>query len=266
MRPESHASGLSTWHFDMDGPDLLAVTTTRHGGASDGPYRGLNLAYHVADDPHRVAANRDDLCRTLGVDALTVADQQHGRQVAVVDHSLAGAGYRSDQEARDRLGSVDGLVTDRPGAALAVLVADCGPVVLFDPVRRVLGVAHAGRRGTVLDVIGATVRTMVATFGTDPADLRAGLGPCIGQPSYEIGGPALEETRQALGDDLLVPSRPGHARFDLVGAIRRRLAEAGVPDDQVEVAGVDTFRHTADVFSDRAQRPCGRFMLVAALR
>jgi polyphenol oxidase len=266
VREQSHAGDLCTWHFALDGPGLVALVTTRHGGRSAGPYRGLNLGYHVGDDPDHVAANRELLCDALGFETLTVADQQHGRRVAVVDDSLAGAGYRSDVDARDRLGETDGLVTDRVGTALAVLVADCGPVVLFDPVRRVLGVAHVGRRGAVLDVVGATVDVMAGTFGTDPDDVRAAVGPCIGRSSYEIGGPALDEVRQALVDDLLEPSRPGHARFDLVGAIRRRLADAGVPDDHVEVAGVDTFASTADVFSDRAERPCGRFMLVAALR
>jgi polyphenol oxidase len=266
VRERSHAGGLRTSHFDVDGPELVALTTTRHGGRSAGPYRGLNLAYHVGDDPDRVAANRDLLCGAIGFETLTVADQQHGRRVAVVDRSLAGAGYRSDADARARLGGTDALVTDDAGTALAVLVADCAPVVLFDPVRRVLGVAHVGRRGAVVDVVGATVDVMARTFRTDPSDVRAGVGPCIGRASYEIGGAALDDVRDALGDDLLEPSRPGHARFDLAGAVRRRLAGAGVPDDHVDVARVDTFASTADVFSDRAERPCGRFMLVAAVR
>ncbi|HEX3947561.1 MAG TPA: polyphenol oxidase family protein [Acidimicrobiales bacterium] len=266
MQERSHAGGLRTWHFGFDGPALLAATTTRHGGAGTGPYAGLNLAYHVGDDPEVVADNRELLCRALGLPGLTVPDQQHGRRIAVVDRSLAGAGHRSDREARDRLATVDGLVTDQPGIALGILMADCGPVALYDPVRRVLGVAHAGRRGVVLDVVGATVRAMTDRFGSDPVDLMAGVGPCIAQASYEIGGPSLEETRAALGDDLLAPSRPGHATFDLPGAIRRRLVGAGVPGSQIEMAGVDTYRSTDDLFSDRACRPCGRLMLVAALR
>ncbi len=266
MRRQDHPGGLCTWHFGLDGPGVLAAVTTRHGGTSTGPYRGLNLGYHVGDDPDRVADNRRLLCRAVGVDTVTVPDQRHGRRVAVVDDALAGAGYGSDEDARERLAATDALVTDRPGVALGVLMADCGPVVLLDPARRVLAVAHAGRRGTVLDVVGATVGVMVDLFGTDPADLRAGVGPCIGAASYEIGGAALGETEAALGDRFLTASRPGHARFDLPGAIRLRLAQAGVPDGQVEMAGADTCRNTADLFSDRADRPCGRMMLVAALR
>jgi purine-nucleoside/S-methyl-5'-thioadenosine phosphorylase / adenosine deaminase len=266
VRERSYASGLRTWHFDVDGSELVALTTTRHGGRSTGPYRGLNLAYHVDDDPDDVAANRDLLCDAIGFETLTVADQQHSRRVAVVDRSLAGAGYRSDADARARLPGTDALVTDQPGIALAVLVADCAPVVLFDPVCRVLGVAHVGRRGAVVDVVGATVDVMTRTFRTDPSDIRAGVGPCIGRDNYEIGGAVIDDVREALGDDLLEPSRSGHARFDLTAAVRRRLADAGAPDDHVDVAGVDTFASTADVFSDRAERPCGRFMLVAAMR
>lgn len=266
MRPRSHPGGLCTWHFALDGPGVLAAVTTRHGGASTGPYAGLNLAYHVGDDPRRVAENRDRLCGALGVATVTVPDQRHGRRVAVVDRSLAGAGYRSDEDAQERLGDVDALVTDLPGVALAVLMADCGPVVLFDPVRRVLAVVHAGRRGAVLDVVGAAIQTMADRFGTEPSALRAGVGPCVGPASYEIGEPQLAETRAALGDRFLRPTRPGHARFDLPGALVHRLDQAGVAGDRVEVAGVDTFTHTGDLFSDRAERPCGRIMLVAAIR
>ncbi|HVX23459.1 MAG TPA: polyphenol oxidase family protein [Acidimicrobiales bacterium] len=266
MRRQVHPGGVCTWHFDLDGPGVLAAVTTRHGGASTGPYRGLNLAYHVGDDPDRVAGNRRLLCRALGVATVTVPDQQHGCRVAVVDGDLAGAGYRSDDDARARLPATDALVTDQPGVALGVLMADCGPVVLFDPGRPALAVVHSGRRGAVLDVVGAAVRTLQDRFGTDPADLRAGVGPCIGPASYEIGGDALADTADALGDRFLAPSRPGHAHFDLPGALRWRLLQAGVPDRQVEMAAVDTYRSTADLFSDRAARPCGRIMLLAALR
>jgi len=265
LRRQSHRGGLCSWHFAMDGPEVLAAVTTRHGGTSAGRYGGLNLGYHVGDDPDRVADNRALVCKALGIETVTVPDQQHGCRVAVVDGSLAGAGFRSDDDARQRLGDTDGLVTNHRGVAVGILMADCGPVVLFDPVRRAVGVAHAGRRGVVVDVVGATVGAMTDRFGTDPSDVVAGIGPCIGPGSYEIGGDALAETEAALGQ-FLRPTRPGHASFDLPGAIRFRLEGAGVAADRIEVAGVDTRRHTDDLFSDRADRPCGRMMLVAAIR
>lgn len=264
--PEHHPTGLTTWHFAaLRRVGVEALTTTRAGGCSQGPYASLNLAYHVGDDPDRVTENRARLCRTLGVDRLTVPDQRHGTGVAVVDGALAGAGHASDEEARGHLGHTDALVTDRPGVALTVMMADCAPVALADPARRVVAVVHAGRRGAVRDVVGAAVGVMVARFGSTPADLVAGVGPCIGPASYEIDGPALAETRAAFGDDLLVPTDGDRARFDLPGAVVRRLEQAGVSRSRIEVAGVDTRRHTDELFSDRAARPCGRMMLVARL-
>ncbi len=266
MRAQHHAGGIVTWRFAVDGPGLTAVFTTRRGGCSSGPYAGLNLAYHVGDDPACVAANRSQVCAALGVDRLTVADQQHGCAVAVVDAALAGAGHGSEEDSRARLAGIDALVTDQLGVALAVLVADCAPVLLFDPVHRALGVVHAGRAGACLDVVGATVRTMGERFGTRPPDLRAGVGPCIGPASYEIAGSALDAVRAAFGDDLVRPTSKGRACFDLPAAVRRRLSDAGVDGDAVDAMGVDTAAAGTDLFSDRVARPCGRSMLIAALR
>ena len=268
MREQAHPNGLRTHHFDLDGDDVLAALTTRLGGRSDGPYAGCNLAFHVGDDDASVVANRALVCEALDVEHLTIADQQHDRRVAAIDHGLAGAGHGSLADAVARLPATDALVTDVPGVALAILVADCAPVVLHDPVRRAVGVAHAGRRGAVLDVVGATVATMAQRYGTDASDLRAGIGPCIAAPSYKLGGRELDEARDAFGDGpgLLRPTTDGHATFDLPGAVRRLLRDAGVGEDRIEDAAVDTRTSTGTWFSHRAQRPCGRFALVAALR
>ncbi|HJR24584.1 MAG TPA: laccase domain-containing protein, partial [Acidimicrobiales bacterium] len=115
------------------------------------------------------------------------------------------------------------------------------------------------------DVLGATVATMTEQFGTDPADLVAGIGPCIAAAGYELGGSELEEAAAAFGD-LVSPTRPGHATFDLPAAVRRGLVAAGVAEDRIHAAGVDTRTAAGTWFSHRAERPCGRFALVAALR
>jgi YfiH family protein len=262
----THPGGLVTLGFtSLVGSGVEAWVTTRAGGTSTGPYASLDLAHHVGDDPDRVGANRRALCDALGIDRLTVADQQHGTRVARVDEALAGAGHDGDDDARLRLPATDALVTDRPGIALATLVADCAPVVLADPVRRAVAVVHAGRRGVVADLPGAAVRAMRDAFGSDPGDLLAGIGPCIGADHYEIAGSALAQVRAAFGDDLLLPTTEGRATFDLPGAVVRRLVEAGVRPDAVERSGVDTATATDRFFSDRSARPCGRFALVARL-
>jgi YfiH family protein len=266
MRREEHANGLPMWVFSFSGSGVVAGVTTRHGGRSAGAYASLNLGYHVGDDAADVAANRALVCEAFGVEQLTVPDQQHGNKVVVVDRALAGAGHASLDDAVERLGATDALVTNRPGVALAIMVADCAPVIFYDPTRGALGVAHAGRPGAVLDVVGATVAMLAREFGSRPADLLVGVGPCVAGKNYEIGGSSEQSAREAFGGEFLADTRPGHACFDLVGAVRRRVREAGIPDENVETAGVDTFESGDDFFSDRRERPCGRFMLVAALR
>lgn len=258
MREDVHADGLVTWSFDLaERAGVVAAVTTRVGGASTGAYAGCNLGGQVGDDPAAVAANRAAVARALGVDDLTIPDQQHGRRVAVV---AAGVGPDDD------LVATDALVTLEPGRAVAVLAADCAPVVLVDPVARAVAVAHSGRKGTVLDVLGATVATLVDVAGSRPADLLVGVGPCIGASAYEIDGEALAEVEAAFGGAFLTPSRPGRAYFDLQAAVVHRLVEAGVPAGSVELAGATTDTRQDRFFSDRAARPCGRFGVVAALR
>jgi copper oxidase (laccase) domain-containing protein len=147
-----------------------------------------------------------------------------------------------------------------------VLVADCAPVVLWDPVRRVLAAAHAGRLGAIDDVIAPTIAAMIRGFGTDVRDVLAGVGPCVAAAGYEIGPREVAHARAAMGVSApLSPTREGHATFDLAGAVVTRLRDAGVAPAHIELAGVDT-RSSPDFFSDREARPCGRFALVASIR
>jgi polyphenol oxidase len=249
---------------------VTAVVSTRHGGVSTGPYSSLNLGDHVGDDHEAVLENRRRLCAALGVQRLTVADQRHGARVAVIEAALAGRGHDGAADARAALPDTDAMVTSAPGVALATIVADCAPVVLYDPVRHAVGVAHCGRRGAVLGTLPATILTMRHAFGCRPENLLAGIGPAIGADSYEIGNAEAEQVIAAFGEaaataGLLTPTRPGHCTFDLVAALRIQLRDVGVADGNVHPMGVDTRTSTADFFSDRAARPCGRFMAVALL-
>jgi polyphenol oxidase len=255
--------------FPFDGDGVTAVVSTRHGGVSAGAYDSLNLGAHVGDDPDAVAENRNRLAAALGADRLTVADQRHTDRVAVVDASLAGRGHDGDADAAAAFPATDAMITNLPGVALAILVADCAPLVLYDPVRRAVGVAHSGRVGTVKGVVPKTIAAMAATFFTAPEDLLIGVGPAIGAASYEIGAAEAAEVVAVFGPEaasqLLTENRPGHALFDLTGAIRRQLAAAGVPTGNVHDLAIDTRQRTDTFFSDRAARPCGRFGAIAQL-
>jgi len=283
--------------FPFDGDGLTAVVSTRHGGVSAGPYDSLNLGGHVGDDPHAVTENRRRLAAAIGADRLTIADQRHTATVAVVGAAGSGRGHDGTADAAAAFPATDALITSLPGTALAILVADCAPLVLFDPVRRAAGVVHSGRAGTLRGVAPRTIEAMTAAFGSSPADLLVGIGPAIGAASYEIGAPEIAEVLTAFGTAsqeigqpeaaavpaafgpaandplapgrpghaLLTPSRPGHALFNLTAAIRRQLTAVGVPAHHVHNLAIDTKTSTADFFSDRSARPCGRFAAIALL-
>jgi len=260
------APRLATRSFPFDGDGVTAVVTTRHGGVSTGSYSSLNLGDHVGDDHQAVLENRRRLCAELGVDRLTAADQQHRARVAVIDATLAGRGHDGVADSVSALPATDAMVTNLAGVALTVIVADCAPVVVYDPERRAVAVAHCGRGGIVLGVLPKTIETMHGTFGSAPEDLLVGIGPAIGADSYEIGDTQAAEIAAVFGQaGLLKPTRPGHFTFDLVGALRIQLRESGVKDASVLPMGIDTRTSTGDFFSDRAARPCGRFMAVAVL-
>jgi YfiH family protein len=253
--------------FPFHGGGVTAVVTTRHGGVSTGPYDSLNLGGHVGDDPKAVAENRNRLAAALGVDRVTFADQKHTDRIAVVDGSAAGGGH-DGADATAAFPATDAMITDLPGVALAILVADCAPVVLYNPARQAIGVAHSGRVGTLKGIVPKTIAAMTNRFGSSPDDLLIGIGPTIGAASYEIGAAEAAEVTAAFGPDakgLLTENRPGHALFDLPGAIRQQLAAAGIPPANVHNVAIDTRQSTDTFFSDRAARPCGRFAAVARL-
>ena len=246
----------------LDGLGAEAIVTTRDGGVSAGVYATLNLSFSVGDEPGNVVENRRRAAAAIGADLgdLVFARQVHGAAVRVV----TGADRGGAAVPGGTVGDADALVTSEPGPVLAVLVADCVPVVLYDPRARVLACAHAGWRGTVAGATGAALAAM-ETLGARPADVRAGIGPAIGPDRYQVGVEVADAARDALGP-FLRPDGTGAWLFDLRAANRFLLREAGVPDRNIHVAGVPTGPEPGLFFSDRTARPCGRFAALARLR
>lgn len=257
-----------------DAPDLLAFATSddrvvacatgRRGGVSSAPYDSCNLSFGVGDDADDVLENRRRVCAALGftIDDLVVANQVHGSEVVVVDESHRGTGALAGGAVAD----ADALVTASAGLLLGVLLADCVPVVLVDPARGALGVAHAGWRGTVAHVVRHTVDTMVGRLGCRAEDLRATIGPSIGPRSYEVGPDVAEVASAAFPPDAHVLRREpdGRTTFDLWAANAHDLRSCGVHERHIEVCGVDTFTATDRFYSHRAGAPTGRFMALVA--
>ncbi len=222
---------------------------TRRGGVSTGPYASLNCSTGGADDPGHVATNRARVARSLGAepDRLVGLTQVHGTVVAT-----ATSPWRAGQGAR-----ADAMVTAVPGLVLGIVTADCAPVLLHDEAAGVVGAAHAGWRGAASGVLEATVSAMVG-LGAVPARILAAIGPCIAQPSYEVG-PDMRDSVIASAPDagaFFVPAaRAGHFLFDLAGFCADRLLRTGV--GAAVVVGIDTRQDIDGFFSHRRRTLAG---------
>ncbi len=235
---------------------------TRNGGVSTGLYASLNCGYGSGDDPARVTENRAiALARAdLSDAALNTCYQTHSAAVATVEKAWP----------REDAPKVDGMVTDRPGVALGILTADCAPVLLADKDTRVIGAAHAGWRGALGGIIEATVAAMVA-LGARPERIRAGIGPCIAQRSYEVGPefPAPFLAADPENEVYFAPARrPGHFFFDLTGYVGARLGATGIR--RITGAHADTCAEAARFFSYRratlaGEKDYGRGLSLIAL-
>lgn len=195
--------------------------TDRWGGVSAVPYEELNLGGAVGDDPAAVRANRARAARSLGLDPALVVwmNQVHGRDVAVVDGPWGDTG---------EIPAVDAVVTARRGLALAVLTADCTPVLLADPVAGVAGAVHAGRPGLVAGVVPAAVEAMVA-LGADPARITARTGPAVCGRCYEVPAGMRDEVA-AVVPAAGAETSWGTPAVDVVAGVHAQLAQAGVVD------------------------------------
>jgi polyphenol oxidase len=228
-------------------PGVRAASTLRAGGLSPPPWASLNLAGHVGDDLARVAANRELLARALDLPAAPAwLEQVHGRDV-----------LRLDEPGLPAARVADAAVTARSGRVLAVLTADCLPVLFCRADGTGVGIAHAGWRGLAAGVLEATAAAMDAP----PQQLLAWIGPGIGAAAYEVGDEVRAACLAAVADAAacFTPSRPGHWQFDLAGLARRRLEALGLA--AVHGGQWCTYSDPARFFSHRrdgAERPTGR--------
>jgi YfiH family protein len=248
---------------EISSAGVEAVVTTRRGGVSSGPFRSLNLGLHVGDDAAAVAENRRRAAAAVGASStdLVVGQQVHGNRVAVVTAADLGRGAL---DLSDALPEVDALITAVPGPVLVTLVADCVPILLVDPIARVLATVHAGWRGTAAGVTGTALEVM-GELGADPSRMVAAIGPAVSPDTYRVGDDVAEALAAAVGDEVLAPSGDGGWLVDLVEGNRRSLVARGVAAERIVTAGMAT-GNQGPFFSDREARPCGRFGLLARLR
>ena len=227
--------------------------STRDGGVSQGMWASLNLGVSRGDDPDRVRENYRRFTAAIGCrpGPYAMNNQVHGDLVRVV----TSADGKEDVYGRETW-EADGLITDVPGIILTVFTADCIPVLLYDPVRRVTGAVHAGWRGTALGVVQRAVEKMGEVFACRPEDILAAIGPGIGQCCFETHEDVPNAMTTALRREALPYLKlleSGKYKVDLKGLNRQWLTRAGVAEEHIALCPACTACDTRQFWSHRVQ-------------
>jgi len=238
-----------------DKPGLVHGIFTRQGGQSRAPFNSLNVGLGIGDQPDVVAENRRRVASCLGVDRLMFTHQVHEDGILTVkvgDHlGQASALYEKK--------TADAMITDAAGICLAIQVADCQAVIVYDPDRAVVANIHSGWRGSIVNIIGRTVQTMIAEFGCNPGNLLAGVSPALGPCCAEFVNFKQEIPKEFWS------YRMSKDHFDFWAISRDQLIKAGVPKKNIEISGCCTRCHPDHFFSYRAEQVTGRFVVAAGL-
>lgn len=228
-------------------PNIIAAESTRNGGISPAPFSSLNLSFRVGDTESNVLENRKRFLGGLGIDLsqLATSHQVHGDKVLYAMEPGEYSGF-------------DALVTDQKNIFVAVSVADCTPVLLYDAANEVVAAVHAGWRGTVDGIVYKTLETMQDHFGTQPEHCYAYIGTCIDECSFEVNADVADHFPKELkrfDTDL------NKFFVDLKGGNKDQLREFGIPDNQIEISPFSTVLHNDQYFSHRKEKgQTGRMM------
>ena len=221
--------------------------STRLGGVSKGCWATMNISTTRGDDPEDVRENQRRIAGAIGVqpEDMTFTNQTHTTNVAVV-------------KARDRgkrFQETDGMITDVPGICLVTFYADCVPLYFVDPVKKAIGLSHSGWRGTVGKIGKVTIELMQKTYGSDPEDIIAAIGPSICRDCYEVSGDVIQQFREnfdeAYWPELFYKKENGKYQLDLWRANERIFTEAGIREDHIAVTNVCTHCNPDILFSHR---------------
>lgn len=226
--------------------------STRLGGVSGGVWESMNLSFTRGDEEARVKENFRRFCGAIGVRAeeVVVSAQTHGTVIYNATRADRGRGITRERGYTD----VDGLVTDEPGVVLCTQYADCVPLFFLDPIRRVVGTAHAGWRGTADGIGEVMVEKMAADYGCRREDILCGIGPSIGRCCFEVDEPVYREFAKlpVFDSGCGAPDGTGKYHVDLWEVNRRILVRAGIDPAHVTVTDLCTRCHPDVFWSHRA--------------
>ncbi len=228
--------------------------STRAGGVSEGIFSSMNLSFTRGDNPDSVLENYRRIAGVLECDMedFVCSDQTHTTNVRITGSKDAGKGVIREKDYTD----VDGLITNEPGVVLATFYADCVPLYFVDPVKKAIGLSHSGWRGTVNKMGLKTVRMMQETYGTDPEDVVAAIGPSICMSCYEVGSEVAEEFLKAFPKreeqkEILREKENGKYLLNLWKANYFIMREAGIKEENISVTDICTCCNGEELFSHR---------------
>jgi polyphenol oxidase len=235
--------------YDMT-ENAVAFSTTRHGGYSKGNYASFNANLFCGDNEADVKRNRLTLCEVIGIseDRLFLPHQTHGTIIRMIDERFLNM---SDEQQKNELESVDGLMTDVRGVCVSVSTADCIPILLYDDQHHACCAVHAGWRGTVKRIVEKAVAEMTANYSTNPAMLHVCIGPGISLENFEIGDDVWQKFYNAGFEMERISRKYEKWHIDLWECNRIQLASVGVNPRNIQVAGICTFSHADEFFSAR---------------
>jgi polyphenol oxidase len=214
--------------------------TTRKGGESKDYYSSLNLGLSTGDDPRVVEKNRDRVLEHFHVNRnqVSILEQVHGNTVVVAEPSWHK--YQADAQ-----------ITNNPELLLVIGMADCLPILFYDPVRKVVGAAHAGWRGTSLRIATNVISTMQREYGSNPADVRVAMGPAICKKNYQVGNEVFESFNQAGIPETVFEQDGERYRVDITAANKKMLEQSGVFPEHIENLNLCTFADPELFYSHR---------------
>ena len=255
--------GLRSYQFEsFEGLGVSHGIFTRQGGVSPQPWASLNLGGTVGDERAHVVENRRRIFDFAGraVESIFDAWQVHGTHVIC---------SRSPRPLESPHIQADAILTDLPEITLFMRFADCVPILVHDPVRRIAGIIHAGWKGTLARIAAIAIQKMQAEYGSNPADILAGIGPSICQDEYEIGAEVAGKTRDVFPEDTsrVLVEHDRRLFLDLWSANRIILEESGLLPGHIQVSGICTSQNLQDWYSHRAEKgQTGRFGAYIALK
>jgi polyphenol oxidase len=246
-----HIGGLDLWQFENLGkePSVKHFVTGRGPNAN-----GKEFTLSYSSSPHReeIQHNRELLAAAMGVPGsrLYFPSQVHKTRIVNVTHRTS----------KDELMETDALITAESGVCIAVMSADCVPILVYDTRNKAAGAVHSGWKGTVARILEKTLREMKSQFGTQGKDIVAGIGPSVCQESYEVGEEVVHLVNDAFGKEsgLMIPQNGNKAKLDLWKANKIQLREFGVEESQIEISDLCTVKNNNYFFSAR-KGDSGRF-------